>query len=95
MEAVTHEQGGLEAGTRAVVGVGVPWDAHSPFPKTNLPGKVACAGQSRKLLEENKEEKLHDIFHCNFLEISGKFFFFTPPLWDPWLTLKIKLTKTE
>ena len=27
--------------------------------------------QSRKLLEENKEEKLHDIFHCNFLEISG------------------------
>ena len=26
--------------------------------------------QSRKVLEENKEEKLHDIFHCNFLEIS-------------------------
>ena len=25
--------------------------------------------QSIKLLEENKEEKLHDIFHCNFLEI--------------------------
>lgn len=45
VEAVTHEQGGLEAGTRAVVGVGVPWDAHSPFPKTNLPGKVACAGR--------------------------------------------------
>lgn len=33
MEAVTHEQGGLEAGTRAAVGVGVPWDAHSPLPK--------------------------------------------------------------
>ena len=33
VEAVTHEQGGLEAGTRAAVGVGVPWDAHSPLPK--------------------------------------------------------------
>ena len=32
--AVTLGQGGLEAGTRAVVRVGVPWDAHRPFPKT-------------------------------------------------------------
>ena len=34
---------------------------------------------SRKVLEENKEEKLHDIFHCNFLEIWGKNFVLTPP----------------
>lgn len=40
VEAVTHGQGGLEAGTRAVVGVDVPWDAHRPFPKANPPGKV-------------------------------------------------------
>lgn len=46
MEAVTHGQGGLEAGTRAVVGVDVPWDAHRPFPKANPPGKVVGAGQS-------------------------------------------------
>lgn len=39
MEAVTHGQGGLEAGTRAVVGVDVPWDAHRPFPKANPPGQ--------------------------------------------------------
>ena len=34
---------------------------------------------SRKVLEENKEEKLHDIFHRNFLEIWGENFVLTPP----------------
>ena len=32
---------------------------------------------SRKVLEENKEEKLHDIFHCDFLEIWGNIFFYS------------------
>ena len=33
--------------------------------------------QSIKILEENTKEKFHDIFHCNFLEILGKLYFYS------------------